>query len=53
MKIGMEKDISDNAKSLHSIQLDILKEVIKLCDENSIIYYLTEGMLLGAIRDKE
>ena len=34
------------------IQLDILKNVAKFCDENRIRYYLGFGTMLGAVRHK-
>lgn len=43
-----EIDISE----LKSIQLEILKYIKKVCDENNLKYYLCGGTLLGAIRHK-
>lgn len=37
-------------KELQNIELNILKEVNRICKENNITYYLGEGTLLGAIR---
>ena len=42
----MQRDI----KKIQAIGLDILNELIRICDENGIRYYLIEGSLLGAIR---
>jgi len=33
-------------------QLEILKEVKRVCQENDLTYWLTYGTLLGAIRHK-
>ena len=37
---------------LHSIQVEILDEIIRICDSNNLDYYLIGGTLLGAIRHK-
>lgn len=37
-------------RELQSLELSILKEVDRICRENDISYYLSEGTLLGAIR---
>ena len=34
------------------LMLDILKDVAKFCDENSLTYFLSSGTLIGAIRHK-
>lgn len=34
------------------IQLDILDEIVNICDRNSLQYYLSYGSLLGAVRHK-
>lgn len=39
-------------KDYQEISLDILVDVAKFCEENSISYYLACGTLLGAIRHK-
>lgn len=40
----------EEVRKLQLIELDILKEVDRVCRENDITYYLGEGTLLGAIR---
>lgn len=39
-------------RRLQLTQLEILKEVKRICDENGIQYWLTYGTLLGAVRHK-
>ena len=39
-----------NSDELKKIQLDILIDFAKFCDENDITYYLAGGTLLGAVR---
>ena len=37
-------------KHLQSLELGILKDFIKICEENNLTYYMYAGSLLGAIR---
>lgn len=46
----MEKQAREEVRRLQMIELEILKEVDRVCKENNIRYYLGEGTLLGAIR---
>lgn len=39
-------------KGQQQVQLDLLKEFIKICKENNLIYYAVHGTLLGAVRHK-
>lgn len=39
-------------KKLQKIEHEILQEVVKICDENNLTYFLIGGTLLGAIRHK-
>lgn len=49
-KEEMEKQALEEVRKLQMIELDILKEVDRVCKEHNIRYYLGEGTLLGAIR---
>lgn len=46
----VENLVLEEVRRLQLIELDILKEVDRVCRENDITYYLGEGTLLGAIR---
>ena len=37
---------------LHQVELEILDDFKKICSENNLIYFLTGGTMLGAIRHK-
>lgn len=39
-----------NLEELKKIELDILDYVVSICEENSLIYFLDSGTLLGAVR---
>lgn len=41
-----------NIDILHQVDIDIVKEVVKICDEYGLIYYMLGGTMLGAIRHK-
>lgn len=41
---------SEDLRKLQLTQLEILKEVKRICDINNIKYFLTDGTLLGAVR---
>ena len=42
--------MSDQLRKLHLIQLEILKEIDRICRQNGICYSLYAGTLLGAVR---
>ena len=44
--------LQDNIKRLQTVDLAIVKEIVKICDENNLTYYMIGGTLLGAIRHK-
>ena len=37
---------------LQDADIKILKEIVRICDENNLVYYIIGGTLLGAIRHK-
>ena len=39
-------------RKLQLIEIDILKEVVKICNEENITYYISGGTFLGAVRHK-
>ena len=41
-----------NIEKLHQVDLEIVKEVIRICNENGLTYYMSGGTLLGAVRHK-
>lgn len=42
--------ISSNMKKLWNVQLELLKEFVRVCDKYNLTYYLDAGTLLGAVR---
>lgn len=54
---GFEYDVSDNTEfyagrieTIQSLEIEILKEIDRICVENNIKYFLAGGSLLGAVR---
>ena len=37
---------------LHKVEIEILNEIVRICDKHNITYYLAGGTLLGAVRHK-
>lgn len=48
----MEKNEKDLLKGLQNVELDILKEFIRVCEQLNLNYYLIGGTLIGAVRHK-
>ena len=44
--------MSNNIDELHRVDLEIVKEVVRICDKHNLTYYIIGGTLLGAIRHK-
>jgi len=42
----------NNMDLLHQVDLDIVKEVVAICDKHGFKYYMLGGTMLGAIRHK-
>lgn len=47
-----ENNINCTIEEMHNVQLELLKEFKRVCDNNGIKYYLACGTCLGAIRNK-
>lgn len=41
-----------NIERLHKVDMDIVKDVVRICDEHGFRYYMLGGTMLGAIRHK-
>ena len=41
-----------NMELLHKVDMDIVKEVVRICDAHDLKYYMLGGTMLGAIRHK-
>lgn len=41
-----------NMELLHQVDVDIVKEVVRICQEHDLKYYMLGGTMLGAIRHK-
>ena len=43
---------NDTLKKLHNVELEILKEFIRVCEKNHLKYFAVGGTLIGTIRHK-
>ena len=48
----LKKYDDETLKHIHDVELMILKDFIKFCEENDLTYFMYAGSLLGAIRHK-
>jgi len=44
--------MTTNMDLLHKVDMDIVKEVVAICDKYNLMYYMLGGTMLGAIRHK-
>ena len=42
----------DELAKLHAVELDILAEIIRICEENDLTYFTFAGTTLGAVRHR-
>lgn len=51
--LSMEmKGKKSNIDLLHQVDLDIVKEVVRICEKHGFSYYMLGGTMLGAVRHK-
>lgn len=41
---------NNNLEKLHLVQVEILDEIVRICDKHNLTYFLVYGTLLGAVR---
>lgn len=46
------KNKNDSLRKLQLCELDILKDIVNICDKHNLIYYMMGGTFLGAVRHK-
>ena len=44
--------VDNKLTKLHNVMLEIMDIFVRICEENNLIYFLTGGTLLGAVRHK-
>lgn len=48
----MYDTLTSEIRELQLVDLNILKDIVKVCDRHNLVYYMIGGTLLGAIRHK-
>lgn len=48
--MGNRGEYGTELNKVQSIILSIFKEIVRICDENDIIYFIINGTALGAVR---
>ena len=49
---NMEYIVDEKVRRIQLCQLEILKEIVRICEKNNIEYWLAFGTMLGAVRHK-
>lgn len=52
LKVADLNSNMENIDKLHFVDLEIVKEVISICEQHNLLYYALGGTMLGAIRHK-
>lgn len=52
VKIKKDNFTNETLRRLQLTQLEMLKEIVRICDKHNLQYYLIGGTLLGAVRHK-
>lgn len=48
----LDYQFTDNTKAIQQVELELLKEFQRVCEENGLTYYAFYGTLIGAVRHK-